>query len=106
MKAATYLQVIGSRKQGISIHAAREGGDQYGNVTSTAIVISIHAAREGGDDVAHTRNAFRFRFQSTPPVKAATCLGVIIKASKGFQSTPPVKAATTMTKDQIMQIKI
>ncbi len=33
----------------ISIHAAREGGDQYGNVTSTAIVISIHAAREGGD---------------------------------------------------------
>ena len=34
--------------------------------------ISIHAAREGGDDAAVTAYHLRFSFQSTPPVKAAT----------------------------------
>ena len=33
----------------ISIHAAREGGDTMGNVKLTFYRISIHAAREGGD---------------------------------------------------------
>ena len=33
----------------ISIHAAREGGDQYGLTEHAAENISIHAAREGGD---------------------------------------------------------
>ena len=36
---------------GISIHAAREGGDGYGNLESYNARISIHAAREGGDEV-------------------------------------------------------
>ena len=58
------------------------------------IRISIHAAREGGDEAGVQLFVSLIEFQSTPPVKAATCLGVIIKASKGFQSTPPVKAAT------------
>ena len=34
------------------------------------------------------------RFQSTPPVKAATGLLSNCRADIGFQSTPPVKAAT------------
>ena len=34
--------------------------------------ISIHAAREGGDLTATRLNARPARFQSTPPVKAAT----------------------------------
>ena len=34
--------------------------------------ISIHAAREGGDPFCKLRNDFIIRFQSTPPVKAAT----------------------------------
>ena len=34
---------------GISIHAAREGGDCAPYVNNGQIVISIHAAREGGD---------------------------------------------------------
>ena len=33
----------------ISIHAAREGGDQYASDTELVNEISIHAAREGGD---------------------------------------------------------
>ena len=37
------------RGQGISIHAAREGGDQYYYRCQLCKYISIHAAREGGD---------------------------------------------------------
>ena len=35
-------------------------------------VISIHAAREGGDFTVAVNYIFRWIFQSTPPVKAAT----------------------------------
>ena len=35
--------------------------------------ISIHAAREGGNASALSRVLIHRRFQSTPPVKAATC---------------------------------
>ena len=34
--------------------------------------ISIHAAREGGDSAVHRDAERADRFQSTPPVKAAT----------------------------------
>ena len=39
--------------------------------------ISIHAAREGGDAVRHTAREAGGIFQSTPPVKAATVVGLI-----------------------------
>ena len=35
--------------ESISIHAAREGGDQQKAAENQAAQISIHAAREGGD---------------------------------------------------------
>ena len=35
--------------------------------------ISIHAAREGGDNTVRRLTPAFFAFQSTPPVKAATC---------------------------------
>ena len=58
-----------------------------------AVGISIHAAREGGDmddvDLAEFK-----RFQSTPPVKAATLQTDDVLSAEEFQSTPPVKAAT------------
>ena len=38
------------------------------------INISIHAAREGGDDAGFMRTQLEPLFQSTPPVKAATLL--------------------------------
>ena len=39
----------GVYKVGISIHAAREGGDQRKSSSYQRNYISIHAAREGGD---------------------------------------------------------
>ena len=56
--------------------------------------ISIHAAREGGDDIAISDGITGFVFQSTPPVKAATDAVCNALRFREFQSTPPVKAAT------------
>ena len=49
MKAATALKDFSSISWRISIHAAREGGDDIIPKTLDRITISIHAAREGGD---------------------------------------------------------
>ena len=57
---------------GISIHAAREGGDIHMGEWSDMWQISIHAAREGGDEDFVKYLFKRLPFQSTPPVKAAT----------------------------------
>ena len=95
MKAATPPARASLGRQTISIHAAREGGDERGIDAIGYITISIHAAREGGDH-KHVKpqpkqpgisiHAAReggdnggSKFLYTPPV---------------FQSTPPVKAAT------------
>ena len=58
--------------QRISIHAAREGGDNLFSVAMGKYAISIHAAREGGDDMLADSFDKALEFQSTPPVKAAT----------------------------------
>ena len=57
---------------GISIHAAREGGDRKKAMSKTITMISIHAAREGGDGFCAAVADGFILFQSTPPVKAAT----------------------------------
>ena len=57
---------------GISIHAAREGGDGQGHLPRGLLQISIHAAREGGDGIDAIGYITESLFQSTPPVKAAT----------------------------------
>ena len=49
MKAATTKISARLAKKIISIHAAREGGDDAAGCTDDCIYISIHAAREGGD---------------------------------------------------------
>ena len=56
----------------ISIHAAREGGDLRVVADKPKGLISIHAAREGGDHTPTFKRLIIFKFQSTPPVKAAT----------------------------------
>ena len=56
----------------ISIHAAREGGDTVTSCSSPSYDISIHAAREGGDSHMPPFAVVTSVFQSTPPVKAAT----------------------------------
>ena len=49
VKAATRTAFWSGEVRVISIHAAREGGDDYTYVAYSDGVISIHAAREGGD---------------------------------------------------------
>ena len=49
VKAATKYDSKAEALQNISIHAAREGGDELWAFTPDFIAISIHAAREGGD---------------------------------------------------------
>ena len=49
MKAATYYSWRFLPDAGISIHAAREGGDLLQKLFVPDGQISIHAAREGGD---------------------------------------------------------
>ena len=98
MKAATAQICTARKRHGISIHAAREGGDKKLSKEDAAARISIHAAREGGDMQArHTQTE---------------CCGISIHAAREggdplhvtvdihadtFQSTPPVKAATAET---------
>ena len=49
MKAATYETAKTQTFRAISIHAAREGGDENPRKPIQKKEISIHAAREGGD---------------------------------------------------------
>ena len=49
MKAATKYGDYGIDAVSLSIHAAREGGDNCRVTSSTRVILSIHAAREGGD---------------------------------------------------------
>ena len=52
VKAATRNNLVSRPEQGISIHAAREGGDKQTRNARRPDRISIHAAREGGDVLA------------------------------------------------------
>ena len=73
VKAATWQADYIKFSALISIHAAREGGDFTVAVNYVfSWVISIHAAREGGDAAIARGSGKYIRFQSTPPVKAAT----------------------------------
>ena len=57
--------------------------------------VSIHAAREGRDSASSSQMVETLTFQSTRPVKAATCMALRLSAIRPlFQSTRPVKAAT------------
>ena len=102
VKAATRCRAGFGGLHAISIHAAREGGDSVILATGTAYEISIHAAREGGDAATVQQNFGMAGFQSTPPVKAATVVGVCRRNRHIFQSTPPVKAATEAY-DEVMR---
>ena len=55
VKAATAYALAFQLIEAISIHAAREGGDQQAPSIAKEVAISIHAAREGGDLCAYRR---------------------------------------------------
>ena len=60
--------------------------------------ISIHAPRAGGDPLTALTGSIRL-FQSTPPVRGATCQAHSMTPTElPFQSTPPVRGATRVSK--------
>ena len=61
MKAATPNNAFKRQAVFISIHAAREGGDDIQGFAVYRIGISIHAAREGGDRKHLFKNSRRWR---------------------------------------------
>ena len=96
MKAATRIYLTSGALISISIHAAREGGDNGKIVAVPVADISIHAAREGGDHDDDDR-----RRKTAISIHAAReggdCAQVVADSCDQFQSTPPVKAATAET---------
>ena len=95
MKAATVILATGTAYEKISIHAAREGGDSTSvSPRQQRLTISIHAAREGGDLIESG-----FANNVDISIHAAREGGdgpdaVVVTGETKFQSTPPVKAAT------------
>ena len=80
----------------ISIHAPREGGD-CNAMLHRAIMSDFNPRppRGGRQPVANVVVA-QLIFQSTPPARGATSIGVHLCLYVGqFQSTPPARGATT-----------
>ena len=67
VKAATVQSGFTPAELNISIHAAREGGDDLQLGIITFVVISIHAAREGGDNADVTLWAVYAHFNPRRP---------------------------------------
>ena len=99
VKAATVTRTPKQHQTAISIHAAREGGDAaHQSAGRKAPKISIHAAREGGD-LGYTDTPVDTPAISIHAAREGGDLRVFQswKKAQKFQSTPPVKAATHVT---------
>ena len=57
----------------ISIHATHAGGDGTNVFQFCILIISIHATHAGGDVFTSCLISFCTKFQSTPPMRVATC---------------------------------
>ena len=78
----------------ISIHAPRAGGDGWRDANKELPKISIHAPRAGGDLSLLQSGLLSYHFNPRPP-----CGGRLLPDEKSeppriFQSTPPVRGAT------------
>ena len=105
-----------SDSQFISIHAPREGGDQWLCACGCIALISIHAPREGGDGFDPRSRTHIFDFNPRPP-RGGRPRSILYSAQDldfnprpprggrqgckqkrdtlgGFQSTPPARGAT------------
>ena len=66
-RAATGRTGRGRCGHGVSIHAAREGGDEAADLCVLDLAVSIHAAREGGDGRVRPAPDARPRFNPRRP---------------------------------------
>ena len=106
-----------ARGLGVSIHAAREGGDTSPSSRSASQSCFNPRRPRGRRRVTAEVYCIRYVFQSTPPARAATCGWPVLDAAcscfnprrprgrrpsasaayprlRSFQSTPPARAAT------------
>ena len=84
-------------RNGISIHALREEGDEPIDHCTHAAGISIHALREEGDRSSGSNLTFSQRFLSTPSARRATFdPGAMFRLFR-FLSTPSARRATNQS---------
>ena len=79
----------------ISIHAPHTGCDMFGENAIYISGISIHAPHTGCDADTGLYAAIARTFQSTHPIRGATCACIIDAFTPLFQSTHPIRGATT-----------
>ena len=102
-------QAVVDKKQDrrhISIHAPLAGCDFWLLSREAWIQISIHAPLAGCDLINSVNKEKVKSFQSTHPLRGATCLLRILKSSEKFQSTHPLRGATgNMIGDRIKELR-
>ena len=118
---ATHVRAAGSSLLRVSIHAPRVGRDFSPPFFYVVIVVSIHAPRVGRDRTIKRRHqlhesfnprapcgarpvqssmcGFCCMFQSTRPVRGATCVDFVLIHTMSFQSTRPVWGATSFVQN-------
>ena len=93
-RAATAAMSPFPRDDGVSIHAAREGGDHSSGEPRQHWRVSIHAAREGGDSRSKCFGSIRTCFNPRRPRGRRHDRILMDRGEVPFQSTPPARAAT------------
>ena len=92
----------------ISIHAPREGGDDFWlTLLRPSRAISIHAPREGGDPrhLGQAAGTVKY-FNPRPPARGATNKKQMEELRNIFQSTPPARGATNDLETAFAALKI
>ena len=79
----------------ISIHAPHAGCDGCADCTEHRAEISIHAPHAGCDALTFRGHSVNLQFQSTHPMRGATCRLRICNLTSKFQSTHPMRGATS-----------
>ena len=95
MRGATVALSVDSVSFSISIHTPHAGSDE--DKTYTKLVfdfISIHTPHAGSDTAHYRPFSLSRKFQSTLPMRGATCLMRGPIGQIQFQSTLPMRGAT------------
>ena len=87
----------------ISIHAPPAGSDGRADNPKRIFCISIHAPPAGSDDQGYGDPDQIVQFQSTLPLRGATCFMLAIVSSSLFQSTLPLRGATYQLRQLLVE---
>ncbi len=82
MKGATLARRVRSDEADVSIHAPNEGSDFNMVPDDAKREVSIHAPNEGSDLTQPRLRRLHHQFQSTLPMKGATCLIMLFRSQE------------------------